>query len=82
MYHFAKYKQPVDIYEINKFSNLISTKKDRPIIVLNYNPEDSFILLMNRNYFCEGFKVLDVSFVNITIFKEDGGVLSVYIMNH
>lgn len=38
VYHFAKYKQPVDIYEINKFSNLISTKKDRPIIVLNYNP--------------------------------------------
>lgn len=44
-YHFAKYKQSVDVHYLNHYSNLISSKINRPIIVVNHNPEDAFIIL-------------------------------------
>ena len=49
-YLFAKYKQPVDLHWANEYSNHISDKKNRPIIVLNHDPADSVLLLRNSDY--------------------------------
>ena len=42
-YLIAKFKQQVDLFWANEFSNQISAKKNRPIIILNYDPNDTVI---------------------------------------
>lgn len=82
-YHFAKYKQLVDLNYVNEYSNLITTTKmNRPIILMNYDPEDSYLVLRNQNYEVNEFMVEVVKFYNITVTKDDGGIFSVYVFDH
>lgn len=81
-YLFAKFKQPVDLFWANEFSNQISAKKNRPIIVLNYDPNDSVLLLRSSNYSSSVVNTPEMKYYNITIFKTDNTKFTVYVVDH
>lgn len=48
--HIARSGDQLDLLQVNKYSNLISAKQNRPIVVLNFNPHKSLLILPDDGY--------------------------------
>lgn len=81
-YHFARFKQVVNLNDINKFSNKITNKQNRLICIFNFDVDNSYLLLNNQNYSSSVVKMNNYVFTQITVFKGDGTNYEAYVFDH
>jgi hypothetical protein len=60
----------------------MSTKKNRPILLLNFDVLTSHILLHTNKYSTEVLNIEKYNFYNLTIYINDGTFYTCYILNH
>lgn len=72
----------IDIVEINKYSNFISSVgPNRPIIVMEYDEKLSQISLGTHKYISTSIKVGNFNFKKITA-DYSGEILTIYVFDH
>lgn len=81
-YHFNQANEAVDLLKVNQFSNQISDKKNRPIVILNFSPSTSFLILPNPNYSSETVVSGDQEYTHVKAKKNDGSEIHAYILDH
>ena len=49
--HVSKDDEELELLNINRLSNMVSEKKNRPIVVLNFNLHKSFVMYPDKRIF-------------------------------
>lgn len=81
-YYFSSVGESIDILKLNRWSNKISDKKNRPIAIFNFNPLKSYVTLPHNNYTSEKISIEgDNDFFKINLY-DTGSTISVYIYDH
>ena len=82
-YHFMRREEVLDVEKVNLLSNQLSnTTKNRPFIVLGFDPHLNFILLRNNEYSVKDEVSGRFKFWNLTVTNEDMSTVSFYIFDH
>lgn len=67
-YKFAKINEVIDLNQLNQVSNnLAPLIQDRPIIVFNFNPNKSVLMVSTTKFTVENFKAEVYNFWEIKV---------------
>ena len=78
--HIAVSGQQVDLAKLNRMSNLISAKQDRPIVVLNFNPHKSTLIVPAENPATQTLRTNSYTFLNFNITTHQNVQVPVYVL--
>lgn len=81
--HISKNDEELELVNINRHGNMVSaSKRNRPIVVLNFNPHRSFVIYPNRKIFTKEIKTEYYTFITFNFTTQGLEEVQVFILEH
>lgn len=78
--HLSKSDEQLDIAKIHRHSNMVSTKKNRPIVVVNFNPHKSVIIFPTNNVATFEIKTEYYTFLTFNFTTKTNENVTIYVL--